>query len=84
MIQQIDAYPKKFCWTHETESRSHACIGELNIKPKEAIFIGDYGEADYEGAENAGIYALLIDRAEKQQSDLKIVKNLEEILTQIT
>jgi putative hydrolase of the HAD superfamily len=58
-------------------------ITKLNVKPEEAIFVGDTIEADYKGAENAGIHALLIDRTEKQQSDLTI-KNLKEILSQIT
>jgi FMN phosphatase YigB (HAD superfamily) len=84
MIQQIDTYPKKFCWTYETESRSHACISELNIKPKEAIFVGDNVEADYKRAEKAGIHALLLDRTQKKQSGLRTIKNLEEILSQIT
>jgi HAD superfamily hydrolase (TIGR01509 family) len=59
-------------------------ISKLNVKPEEAIFVGDNVEADYEGAEKAGIHALLIDRTGKQQSDLKTIKNLKEILSQIT
>jgi HAD superfamily hydrolase (TIGR01509 family) len=58
-------------------------ISKLNVKPEEAIFVGDNVEADYEGAEKAGIHALLIDRTGKQQSDLKTIKNLKEILSQI-
>lgn len=58
-------------------------ISKLNVKPEEAIFVGDNVEADYEGAKNAGIHALLIDRTEKQQSGLRKIKNLREILTQI-
>ena len=58
-------------------------ISKLNVKPEETIFVGDNAEADYEGAKNAGIHALLIDRTEKQQSDLKTIKNLKEILSQI-
>ena len=58
-------------------------MSKLNIKPEEAMFIGDNVEADYEGATNAGIHALLIDRTEKQQSGLRTIKNLREILTQI-
>ena len=56
---------------------------KLNVKPEEAIFVGDNVEADYEGAENAGLYALLIDRSEKQQSDLRTIKDLKEILSMI-
>jgi len=58
-------------------------ISKLNVKPEETIFVGDNAEADYKGAENAGIHALLIDRTEKQQSDLRTIKNLKEILSQI-
>jgi len=47
------------------------------------MFVGDSVDADYKGAENAGIHALLIDRTEKKQSGLKTIKNLKEILSQI-
>jgi len=40
-------------------------------------------EADYKGAENAGLHSLLIDRAEKQQGDLRIIRSLKEVLSQI-
>ncbi len=58
-------------------------ISKLNVRPEEAIFVGDHVEADYNGAENAGLHALLIDRTEKHQSDLKTIMNLTEILSQI-
>ena len=58
-------------------------ISKLNVKPEEAMFVGDNVEADYEGAENAGIHALLIDRTEKQQSDVRTIRNLKEILSRI-
>ena len=48
------------------------------------MFVGDEIEADYKGAENAGLHALLLDRTEKQkQSDLRTIKNLKELLSQI-
>jgi 2-haloalkanoic acid dehalogenase type II len=56
---------------------------KLDVKPEETIFVGDNAEADYKGAENAGIHALLIDRTKKKQSDMKTIKNLKEILFQI-
>ncbi|MGD8545044.1 MAG: HAD family hydrolase [Candidatus Bathyarchaeota archaeon] len=59
-------------------------INKLNVRPEEAIFIGDNVESDYKGAEKAGLHALLIDRTEKQQSDLRTIKNLKEILSQIS
>ena len=58
-------------------------INKLDVKPEETMFVGDNVEADYKGAENAGIHALLIDRTEKKQIDLKTIKNLKEILSQI-
>ncbi|UCG35973.1 MAG: HAD family hydrolase [Candidatus Bathyarchaeota archaeon] len=58
-------------------------IRKLNVRPEEAIFVGDSVEADYRGAKSAGLHALLIDRIEKQQSDLRTIKNLKEILSQI-
>ncbi len=59
-------------------------INKLDVKPKETIFVGDNVEADYKGAENAGIHALLIDRTERQkEDDLKAIKNLQEILSHI-
>jgi putative hydrolase of the HAD superfamily len=59
-------------------------LNKLKVKPEEAIYVGDELEADYKGAENVGMHALLIDRKEKhQQSDLKTIKNLKEILSHI-
>ena len=58
-------------------------ISKLNVKLEEAMFVGDNVEADYKGAENAGIHALLIDRTETKQSDQRTIKNLKEILSQI-
>jgi len=56
---------------------------KLDVKTEETIFVGDNAEADYKGAEKAGIHALLIVRTERQQSDLRTIKNLKEILSQI-
>ncbi|MDH5483003.1 MAG: HAD family hydrolase [Candidatus Bathyarchaeota archaeon] len=56
-------------------------ISKLDVKPEETIFVGDNSEVDYKGAENSGIHALLIDRTEKQQSDLRTIKNLKELLS---
>ncbi len=59
-------------------------LGKLNVRPEEAMFVGDDVEVDYKGAKNVGMYALLIDRTEKQkQSDLRTIKNLKEILSHI-
>jgi FMN phosphatase YigB (HAD superfamily) len=58
-------------------------LKKLDVKAEEAIFVGNNVEVDYKGAENAGLHALLIDRTEKKQSDLRTIKNLEEIFSQI-
>ena len=57
-------------------------LRKLNARTEEAMFVGDDVELDYKGAENVGMYALLIDRTEKQ-CDLRTIKNLREILSQI-
>ena len=59
-------------------------LRKLNVRPEEAMFVGDEIEADYKGAKNVGMYALLIDRTEEQkQGDLRTIKNLKELLSQI-
>ena len=59
-------------------------LRKLNVRPEEAMFVGDDVKADYQGAKNAGLHALLIDRTEKQkQGDLRTIKNLKEILSHI-
>jgi len=59
-------------------------LRKLNVGLEEAMFVGDDVEADYEGAENVGIHALLINRtAKKVLSDLKTITDLREVLSQI-
>jgi putative hydrolase of the HAD superfamily len=58
-------------------------LKKLNVKPEEAIFVGDNVEADYEGARNVGIHALLIRRTGTPQSDVETVKSLNEVLHQV-
>ena len=59
-------------------------INKLDVRPEETIFVGDNVEADYKGAENAGIHALLINRTEKKElSDLKTITDLKGILSRI-
>jgi HAD superfamily hydrolase (TIGR01549 family) len=72
-VQRMKPHPEIF---------KHA-LRELKVKPEETMFVGDSVEADYKGAENVGIHALLIDRTGKQQGSLKKIKNLEEVLSQI-
>ena len=59
-------------------------LRKLKVRPEEAMFVGDELEADYKGAKKAGMHALLIDRAEKhKQSDLRTIRNLKELLSQV-
>ncbi|UCH31647.1 MAG: HAD family hydrolase [Candidatus Bathyarchaeota archaeon] len=59
-------------------------LRKLKVRPEEAMFVGDNVEADYKGAKNVGMYALLINRTERhRQSGLRTIKNLKEILSQI-
>lgn len=58
-------------------------LAMLHVKPKEALFVGDKIDADYEGAERVGIHALLIQREQnsiRTPSDLRTITSLEEIL----
>jgi 2-haloalkanoic acid dehalogenase type II len=60
-------------------------LRKLKVNPEEAMFVGDRVDVDYEGAENVGMYALLIDRTEKQkQGGLRTIRNLKEIFSQIS
>jgi FMN phosphatase YigB (HAD superfamily) len=56
---------------------------KLNVKLYETMFVGDSVYLDYEGAEKAGMRALLIDRTGKNHTDLRTIKNLRELFTQI-
>lgn len=51
----------------------------LAVRPYEAIYVGDMMEADYEGAEKAGLTAVLIDRERKIDSNVRKIENLDEI-----
>ncbi len=60
-------------------------LRKLKVRPEEAMFVGDRVDVDYNGAENVGMYALLIDRTEKpKQSGVRTIKNLKEIFSQIS
>ena len=57
-------------------------LTKLKVKPQETLFVGDEIDADYRGAENAGMHALLIQRTENktsQTSDLSTIASLEEV-----
>lgn len=56
-------------------------LKKLNIKPDEALFIGDAVETDYKGAEKVGIKAVLIQRTETkiQKANFRTINSLNEI-----
>ena len=57
-------------------------LRELKVRPEETLFIGDNIDADYRGAEEVGIKALLIERREvdsKKTRGLRTITNLKEI-----
>jgi len=61
-------------------------LEKLKVKPDETLFIGDEVEADYKGAEEVGIKAILIRRTESnahEASGLRTITNLEEIFKYI-
>ncbi|MEM2887935.1 MAG: HAD-IA family hydrolase [Candidatus Bathyarchaeia archaeon] len=55
-------------------------LNELTVSPNEAIFVGDNLEADYKGAENAGLKPLLIDRGNKVLGNLNKIHCLKEVM----
>ena len=58
----------------------HHALSILNVTPSEALFIGDTIEYDYEGAEKAGLKALLIDRHDRIAGDYEKIHDLRAIL----
>jgi 2-haloalkanoic acid dehalogenase type II len=59
----------------------HSALCILNVAPHEALFVGDAIEYDYEGAKNAGLKALLIDRDGRINENVEKIHSLREILT---
>lgn len=60
------------------EAFKHA-LRRLDVKPEEAIFVGDNLEQDYLGAQKVGMKALLIQREGKSAAGVKTIASLEEI-----
>ena len=58
-------------------------IRKLNVEPEETMFVGDNIEADYKGAENAGMHPLLINRTEEEQKGLRTIRSLKEVLPRV-
>ena len=55
-------------------------LKKLDVKPYEALFIGNQIEEDYNGPRNVGMEALLIDRENKTEENVDKIRSLEEIL----
>ena len=61
-------------------------LKKLNVEPEEAVFVGDSVDADYNGAENVGVKAILMQKKEdnmKRNSGLRTITGLEEIFKYI-
>ena len=58
-------------------------LEKLNVKPEETLFIGDNIDADYRGAENVGIHALLIQRTGLKTSGLRTITSLKDTFKHI-
>ena len=54
-------------------------LKKLNLKPFEAIFVGDDLRRDYEGSKKVGMKPVLIDREGKDTADIESVSRLTEI-----
>jgi len=54
-------------------------LDELSVSPDETIFVGDNLEADYKGAEKAGLKPLLINRDNKVLENLNKISSLKEV-----
>jgi len=59
-------------------------VEKLQVKPEEAIFVGDSVEKDYEGAERAGLKPLLIDREKKNYRKIETITSLSEVLIHLS
>ena len=55
-------------------------LEKLGVTPQETLFVGDNPKADYEGAENAGLKPLLIDRDNKVSGKIRKIRDLSELM----
>jgi putative hydrolase of the HAD superfamily len=58
-------------------------VNMLNVRPEQAIFIGDSMKFDYEGARDAGLRPLLIDREGKASEGVETIRTLAEVLLHV-
>ena len=56
-------------------------LNKLRVGPKEALFIGDSVEYDYEGAKGAGLKPLIIDLDGKAPPNVDTIRSLTEVLS---
>jgi len=54
-------------------------LEKIGVSPQEALFVGDNVKTDYEGAEKAGLKALLIDRNNQVSGEVKRIQDLREL-----
>lgn len=55
-------------------------LKQLKVKPGEALYVGDNPKTDYEGAENAGLKPLLVDRRKVIVGEYRRIKNLTDVI----
>jgi len=55
-------------------------LEKLQVQPQDAVFIGDNPDTDYEGARNAGLKPLLIDREKGKPLQYTRIHDLGEVL----
>lgn len=55
-------------------------LNRLEVSPREALFVGDELESDYEGAKNIGLKPLLIDRNSATCSEVEKIRSLKEVI----
>ena len=60
-----------------------AALAAHNIEPHQAWHVGDSQREDIEGAEAAGIQAILLDRNSQQSENISCISSLTELLTRI-
>jgi len=55
-------------------------LKNMRVFPQEVLFVGDDLKNDYEGAEKAGLKALLIDRKDEMRKKIRKIRDLSEVM----
>jgi len=58
-------------------------LNKLNVRPEEALYVGDSYEYDFQGAKKAGLKSLLIDRSQNIHPCAETIDNLNRIFDYI-